>query len=127
MRKMHPALGRAWTAPKRDVETGVGSPARRLMLVRERRKWVVGLPQEAALLLRGRGRRVPSIRPLRQEAGSWRATQLATASLTAPTFASLPLTYLDKYRRYGARYVDPIVGAQARATTIKMVPRSTGS
>lgn len=35
--------------------------------------------------------------------------------------------YRDKYQRYGARYVDPMVSAQARATTIKLVPRSTGS
>jgi len=33
--------------------------------------------------------------------------------------------YRGKYRRHGARYVDPMVAATARATTIKLVPRST--
>ena len=32
--------------------------------------------------------------------------------------------YRKKYRRYSARYVDPIVSPEARATTIKLVPRS---
>jgi hypothetical protein len=29
-----------------------------------------------------------------------------------------------KYRRHGGRYVDPMVASQARATTIKLLPRS---
>jgi len=33
--------------------------------------------------------------------------------------------YRKKYRRYAARYVDPIVSQGARAATIKLVPRST--
>ena len=33
--------------------------------------------------------------------------------------------YRRKYRRHGGRYVDPMVAATARATTIKLVPRST--
>ncbi len=33
--------------------------------------------------------------------------------------------YRTKYRRYGARYVDPMVAPEARAATIKLVPRST--
>ena len=33
--------------------------------------------------------------------------------------------YRTKYRRYGARYVDPMVAPEARATTLKLVPRST--
>ena len=33
--------------------------------------------------------------------------------------------YRKKYRRYAARYVDPIVSPGARAATIKLVPRST--
>ena len=33
--------------------------------------------------------------------------------------------YRTKYRRYGARYIDPMVAPEARATTIKLVPRST--
>jgi hypothetical protein len=35
--------------------------------------------------------------------------------------------YRTKYRRHGARYVNPIVAPEARATTIKLVPRSTKS
>jgi hypothetical protein len=31
--------------------------------------------------------------------------------------------YRAKYRRYGAQYVDAMVAAEARATTIKLVPR----
>ena len=31
--------------------------------------------------------------------------------------------YRAKYDRYGATYVDPMVGAEARAATIKLVPR----
>jgi hypothetical protein len=30
--------------------------------------------------------------------------------------------YLAKYGRYGARYVEPMVAAEARATTIKLTP-----
>ena len=33
--------------------------------------------------------------------------------------------YRTKYRRHGGRYVDPMVAAEARAATIKLVPRST--
>jgi hypothetical protein len=33
--------------------------------------------------------------------------------------------YRTKYRRYGARYIDPMVAPEARAATIKLVPRST--
>jgi hypothetical protein len=32
--------------------------------------------------------------------------------------------YRTKYRRYGARYIDPIMAAEARAATIKLLPRS---
>jgi hypothetical protein len=35
--------------------------------------------------------------------------------------------YRTKYRRYGPRFVTPIVSAEARAATIKLVPRSTSS
>lgn len=31
--------------------------------------------------------------------------------------------YRSKYRRHGAQWVDPMVAAEARATTIKLVPR----
>jgi hypothetical protein len=36
-------------------------------------------------------------------------------------------TYRTKYRRYGGRYVNPMVAPEARAATIKLVPRSTSS
>jgi hypothetical protein len=35
--------------------------------------------------------------------------------------------YRRKYRRHGGRYVDPMVAATARATTIKLVPSATTS
>jgi hypothetical protein len=35
--------------------------------------------------------------------------------------------YRKKYRRYAARFVTPIVSPEARAATIKLVPRSTSS
>ncbi|MBN9562526.1 MAG: DUF2255 family protein [Alphaproteobacteria bacterium] len=34
--------------------------------------------------------------------------------------------YRTKYRRHDAQYLDPMVDAQARATTIKLVSHSTG-
>src|SRR5262245_17475628 len=36
-------------------------------------------------------------------------------------------SYRTKYRRYGARFVNPVVSAEARSTTIKLVSRSTSS
>jgi len=35
--------------------------------------------------------------------------------------------YRTKYRRYAASYVDPMVAPEARAATIKLVPRATGT
>src|SRR5258708_30164651 len=35
--------------------------------------------------------------------------------------------YRTKYRQSGARYVNPLVAPEARAATIKLVPRSTSS
>jgi hypothetical protein len=35
--------------------------------------------------------------------------------------------YRAKYRRHGGRYVDPMMAPTARATTIKLVPRSTAA
>ena len=32
--------------------------------------------------------------------------------------------YRTKYRRYGARFVNPMVSAEARSTTTRLVPRS---
>jgi hypothetical protein len=33
---------------------------------------------------------------------------------------------LAKYGRYGGRYVDPMVAAEARTTTMKLVPARDG-
>lgn len=35
--------------------------------------------------------------------------------------------YRTKYHRYGARFLNPMVGPEARAATIKLVPRRAGS
>jgi hypothetical protein len=35
--------------------------------------------------------------------------------------------YRTKYRRYGARFVNPMVSPEARSATIKLVPRATSS
>ncbi len=37
--------------------------------------------------------------------------------------AAIDTAYRIKYRRYGGQYVDPMVAAPARATTLKLVPR----
>jgi hypothetical protein len=37
----------------------------------------------------------------------------------------LDAAYRDKYRRYAARIVDSIVSIEARAATLRLVPRST--
>jgi hypothetical protein len=43
-----------------------------------------------------------------------------------PTIADqIDAAYRTKYRRYDARYVDPMVAPAARAATIKLVPRAT--
>ena len=39
----------------------------------------------------------------------------------------LDAAYRTKYGRYRARYVDPMVAAEARAATIKLVPRAASS
>ena len=36
----------------------------------------------------------------------------------------IDVVYRTKYRRYGARFVDPMVAPAARAATLKLVPRS---
>ena len=36
---------------------------------------------------------------------------------------AIDAAYCSKYRRHEARWVDPMVAAEARATTIKLVPR----
>ena len=35
--------------------------------------------------------------------------------------------YRTKYRRYGGQYVDPMLAPEARAVTLKLLPRSTSS
>jgi hypothetical protein len=39
------------------------------------------------------------------------------------TDGRLDTAYRTKYRGYGAQYVDPMVAAEARAATIRLVPR----
>ena len=41
----------------------------------------------------------------------------------AATNDQIDAEYRTKYRRHGGRYVDPMVAATARATTIKLIPR----
>lgn len=38
------------------------------------------------------------------------------------TNEQIDTAYLDKYRRYGAPYVDPILAPSARETTIRLIP-----
>ena len=40
-------------------------------------------------------------------------------------FSQIDAAYRTKYRRYGARFVNPLVSPEARAATIKLVPRAT--
>ena len=44
----------------------------------------------------------------------------------APT-DQIDTAYRTKYRRYGGQYVDPMLAPEARAATLKLVPRSTSS
>ena len=37
---------------------------------------------------------------------------------------ALDAEYQSKYGRYGARYVDPMLSAEARAATIKLIPQT---
>jgi hypothetical protein len=39
----------------------------------------------------------------------------------------LDAAYRSKYRRYAARFINPVVSAEARSVTLKLVPRSTSS
>jgi hypothetical protein len=41
--------------------------------------------------------------------------------------AKIDAAYRTKYRRYGAQYVNSMVAPEAKAATIKLVPRSAGS
>ncbi len=41
--------------------------------------------------------------------------------------AKIDAAYRTKYRQYGAQYVNPMVAPEARATTLKLVPRSTSA
>lgn len=40
---------------------------------------------------------------------------------------AIDAAYRTKYRRYGARFVNPMVSPEARSATIKLVPRPTRS
>jgi hypothetical protein len=84
------------------------------------------------------------VRSWKGDAGAWfRATQVRHAghieaggvgkdvTFVAETDVDvndrIDAAYRVKYRRHGGRYVDPMVAPTARATTIKLVPRSTAS
>jgi hypothetical protein len=41
--------------------------------------------------------------------------------------AEIDAAYWAKYRRYGARYVDPVTNAESHTTTIRLVPRASES
>ena len=40
----------------------------------------------------------------------------------AQTGDAIDEAYRSKYRRYGARYVDPMLASEARAATLQLVP-----
>jgi hypothetical protein len=40
---------------------------------------------------------------------------------------AIDAAYRTKYRRYADNYVPPMISPEARATTLKLVPRATGS
>ena len=84
------------------------------------------------------------VRSYRGRGGSWfRAAQVAHEGHIRAggvekdvTFAEetdpgindqIDAAYRTKYRRHGARFVNTMVAPEARATTIKLVPRSTCS
>ena len=39
--------------------------------------------------------------------------------------SQIDTAYRSKYKKYGPQYVDPMVGSEAKAATIRLVPRST--
>ena len=41
--------------------------------------------------------------------------------------AEIDAAYWEKYRRHGARYVDPVTNDESHATTIRLVPRVSES
>ncbi len=43
--------------------------------------------------------------------------------IDSDTIALIDTAYRSKYQRYGPQYIDPMLAAPARATTIKLVPR----
>ncbi len=81
------------------------------------------------------------VRSYKGQSGAWfRGTQLRhegkvwaggvekevtfVAEVDPSTNDQIDAAYRSKYRRHDARYVDPMVGPEARATTLKLVPRS---
>ena len=53
------------------------------------------------------------------------ATFVDVADTDRDTQDQIDAAYRTKYRRYRARYVDPMVAPEARAATIKLVPHTT--
>jgi hypothetical protein len=45
------------------------------------------------------------------------------AETNRATNAQIDAAYLEKYGRYGAQFVEPMLAEPARATTLKLVPR----
>ncbi|HLV99341.1 MAG TPA: DUF2255 family protein [Ktedonobacterales bacterium] len=54
--------------------------------------------------------------------GVTKAVTLVDTSSDAALNQEIDAAYQSKYRRYSARYVDPMLAPQARATTLKLVP-----
>ena len=58
------------------------------------------------------------------EAGGVRKDVTFVAETDESINDRIDAAYRTKYRRHAGRYVDPMVAPQARATTIKLVPRA---
>ena len=59
----------------------------------------------------------------RIQAGGVDKNVIFVAETTPGLNDQIDAAYRTKYRRYAAQYVDPMVTAEARAATIKLVPR----
>ncbi len=63
---------------------------------------------------------------IRQQGRIWAAgieKDVVFAAASPQVYDLIDAAYRTKYRRHEAQYVDPMVAAAARATTIKRVPR----
>lgn len=55
--------------------------------------------------------------------GLTKDVELVDAGDDAALNEAVDAAYMSKYQRYGSRYVDPMLAATARQTTLKLVPR----